>query len=464
MEPGHTILEELEDYLKSNSLTIAQFSKCCGIHPRTLNNLINKSRPIAVSQLDLITKGMKLAEGYFYETYIDSYIIGDAMDWRRVEPLIFRCAELNKLDTIQRIVNQAMEKLVYCSKLFNTAEKLLTKKLHATAILLYEGVAEGERFQHSERLAVCQYRLFALRLNENQEQNLQAALQFEPFVSRLDEMDQLDALKDLGNTYRSLRRWDRLELTALRLEAVAKAQYSIKHSKAEMIESKRISRPPFFYISYSFLLRACAQAELGDYQSALKLTDQYSELDWIEEKDSETLHWKELFKTWAQANILAYKLLDGDFSIIPEYLAYIETNTDEILPALFNIMESANRYSYNVDDILERFESHINKFIEKPEIIGVYTNQIMSNYFVLFLNDMAYYNLIKGNLETGFNYLLICLKKSYEINNKPCIIKCVGLFESFRGQANQDVEEDYQNTIKEVYEYEKDNRTNMFMY
>ncbi|WP_341178846.1 hypothetical protein [Paenibacillus sp. FSL K6-1230] len=167
---------------------------------------------------------MKLAEGYFYETYIDSYIIGDAMDWRRVEPLIFRCAELNKLDTIQRIVNQAMEKLMYCSKLFNTAEKLLTKKLHATAILLYEGVAEGERFH---------------------------------------------------------------------------------------------------------------------------------------------------------------------------------------------------------------------------------------NYFVLFLNDMAYYNLIKGNLETGFNYLLICLKKSYEINNKPCIIKCVGLFESFRGQANQDVEDDYQNTIKEVYKYEK---------
>ncbi|GJM78112.1 hypothetical protein HMSSN139_06080 [Paenibacillus sp. HMSSN-139] len=48
--------------------------------------------------------------------------------------------------------------------------------------------------------------------------NYQAAIQFELFVDRLDEYDQLDALKDLANTYRSLRRWDKVEETAEKLK------------------------------------------------------------------------------------------------------------------------------------------------------------------------------------------------------------------------------------------------------
>ena len=65
------------------------------------------------------------------------------------------------------------------------------------AAILYKGVCEAEKYQHSERLAMCQYRLFIIDLGEDLEENFRAATQFEIYVNRLDETNQLEALKQL---------------------------------------------------------------------------------------------------------------------------------------------------------------------------------------------------------------------------------------------------------------------------
>lgn len=52
----------------------------------------------------------------------------------------------------------------------------------------------------------------------DQDLNLRAAVQFEGFVNRLDEVDQLDALKALANTYSALRYWDKVMLIAIEIE------------------------------------------------------------------------------------------------------------------------------------------------------------------------------------------------------------------------------------------------------
>ena len=92
-------------------------------------------------------------------------------------------------------------------------------------MLLYRSVAESERFQHSERLALCQYRLFTLGLTDDQDANLQAAVYFEPYVDRLDETYQLDALRQLININVSLNRWDKVEELANKMGSKAKIQY-----------------------------------------------------------------------------------------------------------------------------------------------------------------------------------------------------------------------------------------------
>lgn len=56
-----------------------------------------------------------------------------------------------------------------------------------------------ERYKHSERLAVCQYRIFTIQVGDDQSRNVRAVAVFEAFVERLDEIEQLNVLKDLAN-------------------------------------------------------------------------------------------------------------------------------------------------------------------------------------------------------------------------------------------------------------------------
>jgi hypothetical protein len=57
-----------------------------------------------------------------YKFHLD-YIIGGSSDWRRIGPLLLRCADLDKLDSIQRIARHIMENLMYAPLLFDTAEE-----------------------------------------------------------------------------------------------------------------------------------------------------------------------------------------------------------------------------------------------------------------------------------------------------------------------------------------------------
>jgi transcriptional regulator with XRE-family HTH domain len=184
-----TITAEFEDYLKQYDMTLAQFAEYSGVHQSTLSNWITQHRPVSVKQLDRITLTMGLPEGHLYDLYIENYIIERSPNMRRIEPLIYRCAELDKLDAIRRMVGHIMDNLLYSPRLFDIAEALLAQGRHAAALPLYENVAEVEKYQHSERLALCQYRIFTIQIGDDQSLNLKAATLFEPFVERMDEID-----------------------------------------------------------------------------------------------------------------------------------------------------------------------------------------------------------------------------------------------------------------------------------
>lgn len=113
MRTMNTILSELEDYLKREALTITQFARHSQLHSGTLSNIVHGHRPIAMQQLDRITRAMGREEGFFYDLYIDNYIIEGSSDWRRIGPLLLRCADLDKLDSIQRTARHIMDNLMY---------------------------------------------------------------------------------------------------------------------------------------------------------------------------------------------------------------------------------------------------------------------------------------------------------------------------------------------------------------
>lgn len=446
-----TIRAELENYLKKNGITINQFAEVSGVNSGTISSIINGNRPIAMQQLDRITEGMGLAEGSFYELYVDECFYQSAPNWRRLGPLILRCAELDKLDCIKQVVGMMMDNLSYAPVLFETAESLFKQKRHTAAAILYRSVAESEKYQHSERLALCQYRLFKIALCEDQEINLKAAVQFEIFVNRLDEVDQLDALKDLAHTYLSLRRTDKVEELAKEMGHKAAVLYKYRHEKDRSKGySKEPIKPLFSYIVFSYVLCTASCGSRGDYDQALYYASLYSDMSWVQEDTEEVRQIIKLFKTWSIANSCLYQLMKGDTAVLQEYADYIEQYEDEILPALYKILQAANQHKFNVDHILLRFKKYIALF-KKRRDFKTYAPWMTEDRYNRFIIELAIYYLSKREYDIGIKYLLDGLETSSIINNEACLIRCIGLFERFRDKASFEVLHKYQNLISEVY-------------
>jgi transcriptional regulator with XRE-family HTH domain len=429
-----TIRAELADYLKKNGITFNQFAEVSKVNSGTISNIINGNRPIAMQQLDRITEGMGLEEGSYYDLYVDDCFIHSNPNWRRLRPFLYRCAELDKLECIRRVVGLMMDSLSYTSSLFDTAEDFFAQGKHEAAAMLYQSVADSEKYQHSERLAFCQYRLFTIALGDDQEANLRAAVQFEGFVNRLDEVDQLDALKVLANTYSALRQWHKVKAMATEMGSKATIQY---HYNYERARKNRIQKEPemplFSYILYSYVLRSVVYSELGDYDRALHYVNLYLDMSWIREETEEALQLMNQCMMWAQAHIYLLRILKGDVAVLPEYVAYLEQQEEEILPGLFKIVQAANHYHFNVDAILLRFEKDISEYRDQ-----------------LFIAELAFYYIKRGKYEISLKYILESMESSIKNKSEACIIKCVGMFEQLRHTASLETQKEYQKLIGEV--------------
>ncbi|MGG6477516.1 helix-turn-helix domain-containing protein [Paenibacillus sp. NRS-1781] len=421
-----TILAEIIKHMKENSLNISELARISGMNLGTVSSLVNGNRTFSVYQLDRITEAMGHPVGYFYERYIEEYLTDSTPNWRRMSPFLYNCAKLNKLDFIRQVVDMLLDKLGYSESLFELAEKLFNEGMNEAAAILYENVAISERKQHSERLALCQYRLFVTRQGDDQERNYEAAVQFEAYIDRLDEVDQLEALKDLLNTYRSLRQWDKINFFAEILENKAEIQNKLKRRQRQNEKKKnpkKPSAPPFAYWAFSYLLRSEVCDAKKDYEQARKYNRVYGDLSWVKETDETTILWKNRFEEWAKANTYVNRLMSGDGSVLPDYVTYFSSKKEEILPALDNIIEAANRYHLNVDEILKRFEVEIASLLEQQEQVGVYNQQFIAERFTHFTTELAIYYLRRGTFSDGFKFLLSCLEKSNPIHNRAYLIR-----------------------------------------
>lgn len=456
-----SVLQHIVDFMNQENMNLRKLASSSNINAGTLSSILNKNKTLTVDHLDRLTRVMNYPEGYFYEQYIKDHLSQNIPNWRRFKPFLYRCADLDKLDCIKQVISLLMDNLMYSPLLFDVAEDLYQQNKRKAAELLFENVALSEKHQHSERLAFCQYRLFSIRLGSNQEDNYKAAILFEPYVDRLDELDQLDALRDLGNIYRFLHQWDKVEMIANRLGHLAKALY-FRARPAKIQEKSKPNRPLFTYIALANLFHGDVCDARRNYEQALQYISYYADLSWVKEDDDNTRHWKSVFQEWAKANTYVIKLLCGDTSILPEYVAYIDKEQDELIPALYNIMDAANRYHINVDHILKHFETELAAYFNEDKTVEANKNHYSANLLALLLHNLAYYYLRKENYTAGFEYLLKGFEKSSFINNKKCMLKCTGLFEQYRDMASQETLLTYKTIIKGVYENEEKNSVTSF--
>ncbi|MGZ7441227.1 helix-turn-helix domain-containing protein [Paenibacillus sp. TH7-28] len=445
MKPASTIRSQLEDYLKNKRLSLNQFTELTRINSGTLSGIINGHRPIAMQQLDRITAGMGLPEGYFYDLYVDECFFQAAPDWRKLGPFLRRCAELNKLDCIERSIRLMLDNLSYIPLLFHLAEQFFHEGKQEAAILLYEAVAEGEQKQHSERLALCQYRLFTLRLSKDQNRNLLLAVQFEPFVDRLDEPYQLDALNDLINVFGSLRHWEKVKELAEKLKIKATIHYELNGSKKSPETQKQI----VFYIFYSYLSLGAAHFILEDYENALHYVSLYTDCSWVKNPTEDEVAVIEQFQEWAEGNRHMYQLVSGKVEVLSEYLEYICTREYEVFPALCEIVTAANKFDINIDDVLKQYASYLT-YEEQHYRIKKISEQYTGDRYANLLAGLGEYYLNKKAFVQGLEYVLDSLAFAIEIYNRYGMLKCIGLFEQYRNFASEAANERYKILISEV--------------
>lgn len=398
-----------------------KFADSIQMNVGALSNIISGKRSISVKQLDQVTAGMGLAQGHFYSLYITENFEQGTMDWRRLRPLLSRCAELNKLEEIEQILHLTLENLNYIPLLFDMAEHFFIQGKKEVAILLYQGIAESERNQHSERLALCQYRLFTLKINDDMENNLLLVTQFEPYVERLEEGYQLEAIHKLININISLSRWKNVQQYAQILLEKSSKQYKLFGEGSINLKN---NRPILFYILYAYLELAHVQFELEQYKQGLKYIDMYANTEWVNNPTYEELKIIELFQEWAEANRLLYQLRDGKIEVLSDYVEYISKREHEQFLGIYHIITIANKFKLDVDNLIERFKRHLS-FKPQQTKISTISNQVTLERYTNLLRELGIYYLNKGHLDTGVRYIIDSLESAIKINSKDIKLKCI---------------------------------------
>ncbi|WP_423804640.1 helix-turn-helix domain-containing protein [Paenibacillus xylanexedens] len=448
--PANSIREQLTQYIDKNSMTLSRFSEVSGINTGTISRILHGNRPISVSQLIAISSGMGVAADHFFADYVEE-CFAYSVSMRRIRPFILRSAELNRLDCIEQILYRLLDDLDYATELFEMAEQLFEQNQRSAAALLYKSVSEVEKYQHSERLAMCQYRMFLIGQGENLEENLRMAILFEPYVDRLDEGYQLDALKHLIHVFMAVHKWDKVDNLAQEMYKLAKIFYESKHlsKRREHHHENHTERPLYTYILYAWLIRSTVYEEYGDYNKALEFVSLYAYgQGWLQEQDEESERIQQQFGEWATANTYLYRMLSGEREIVHEYADYISKYPDEIFLALRYMIQAANRFDWNIDDILDRFSEHTPLRTYKTEF-GDYNKRIINESYARFLSDLGMYQL-KRDRNDAMNLILEGLQMSVKINSDRNIITCMTLFEQYRDQADSEAKQKFKSLSSEV--------------
>ena len=450
VESVPTIKIHIEKYMRENDLKLQHFSDITGINVGTLSAILKGSRPMSINQLNQITSAMGLEKGYFYETYGVESFIESSPHWRRLEPYLYDCAELGKLDCIQQVITHVTDDRSYIEELFEVAEGFFARGLNEAALILYECVADSEKYQHSERLALCQYRIFLLQKTLNKLINLNAAIKFESYINKLNEEMQLDALKDLANLYSTMNLWDKV--FELAEESIRRTDLQIHLQSLRRKRKTRVAFYPLFtYKAYANLLMANVSEERKQYKQALKYTDVYEDIvDGIKNPTEEEQELIERFKGWAEGNRYLYKILSGDFELLNRYLNYLDINHAEILTALTYIIQAANQYSYNIDYTLNRFQNHIDQIKEESHVQGLYNEQATNFKYIRLFYELAKYRLNQSQIEQGIEHLITSLERSSSCNEDLMCIKCIDLYGKYRNHASKTQEEQYAKLIDKL--------------
>lgn len=117
----------------------------------------------------------------------------------------------------------------------------------------------------------------------------------------------------------------------------------------------------------------------------------------------------------------------GQNEVLEDYIEHVENEyegeDEEILVAIFNIVQTANRFKYDVNFLLERFKDKNNLSHIGSRHEGDYSEQNWKTRLVKFFHELAVYYLSRSNYESGMKALISSMELSINISNAPYLLK-----------------------------------------
>ncbi|QDH19660.1 DNA-binding protein [Saccharibacillus brassicae] len=435
-----TLRSEIEKGIAGMGMNFSEFGEWSGINRGIFSAILNSNppKPISLNQLERIGRALGREDGWMFEVYINECFYDGRPNRRRVEPFLLRCAALGRNECIEEVLSRLLEDLRQLDTIFDIAEALYASGSIKESVVFYRCIVQNEKYHQSERLAISHYRLFRAALGEDNEQNLRAAIEFEPFCEKLPDHHRLDGLMKLVNVYFSLDKYAEAEKYSIALNKFSSIIYKNQAERlgADSREPTLAGRYPLVvYYGYGLMCMQNIRIQQNDFEEAERYIQGYEDLSWFIGLDEEGLKEVEKFKFYALANRLNLELLIGNENILATCISFMKDNPNELLQFTFSILKSANTYKYDADILFEEFSGSIANYLTQQ---FHHDKSIISyNLYCGTCYQAALYFLERMDYEKMFDYILKGMEVVVKIVNKEMFMNNVSLFEEYRSQASE---------------------------
>ncbi|CAM4394934.1 hypothetical protein [Paenibacillus typhae] len=257
-----------------------------------------------------------------------------------------------------------------------------------------------------------------------------------------------DSLVDMIKLSFSCENWPAVIEVSDKLFEVIAITYETSHTIIGMSPMPHLNRSIAYYFGYSLLMKGVGHQKTGQYAEARRCINQYKDLGWIKHLDEEGYAEAAFFKEMAVANGYVIELLEGNSRVLQEYVRFLQTLTKkEVLNGLLTVLESAIKYNYSIDWVLELFEDQIEEISSKEKREDVRS-------YVDYKYLLATYLYRRNNMTDALNRILDILQICSKLEDEVGFRKSVAFYELIRNRASDSQQEMYQRIIKNILERE----------
>lgn len=446
--------EEIEHHLKSYNYTITKLSELTSIDPNRLCGFLkgHSSWTFNIDQLNAIGQAFGKPVGWLYDLYAEECFKRGRVSKKRIKPFLIQCVELGRQDCIQKVISRLSRYPVYIEVLFDVAEQLFYKGKQKESISFYQLIIDKELDISQKKFVISHYRLFQMSENTNTKMLRKAILLFVPFRKGLPKHYQLDALSRLGDYCCTLGEWKEVGTYAEELlkhvNSVIKDEMAKKkRGNGERIDLINHKSSLVAYYWKGYLLKTISLEKQGHYEQAKKFISSFDD-NWPTLFDESVQVEVAKFKKLALLNKYRLNILMGNISFLQYYIEFLGDNPTEILTGLITIVEAANKHEFSVDSILENLS-------EKIDLFHNYHDSVNVDRHLQFRYQLAIYQFRNQRPQSGIKELLRCMTLATILNSSKALIRCVGLFEAYRGLATHQQEREFKKALEEVMIYER---------